>query len=357
MKKLETILIVGLTGGILVLGTLYFAISQKSTTEKKEITNVDNSENRSNYFERTNDAYPPLISDAAFIEGGYGWIVPKKGGKIYFRDSLGGWKEFQNSLISFNSQITFTDSKNGWLLDRYNGLLRTQDSGQTWHIIKANFRGEFHGGNSIFFLDSQNGWISDGDELWFTKNGGKNWEFIRLKNFDGTASMAFFKGNNGWLGSYQGNIYKYNGNNTISKIQSTKTDSTCDQISFADNKTGWLVCGGDIFKFNYPKNSWLKIGELPILSNQIYFIDDKIGWAVGSQPHEKTLGVALRTDDGGLTWSKAFVEKANDIGYLLFVNFDKSNPNFGWLVGSHRVYRTTDGGKNWEIDLDINSDN
>lgn len=358
MKISKNILSIAVTLiGLLVLGSVFFSTTQETKMDQKEATNTNISENKQNYFERTNNNIPPLIGDTTFANGGYCWVVPSHGGKIYFRDNKGSWKIFKNPLIGFNSMVTFTDNKNGWLLVRSeHRLLKTQDSGETWKIIETTFGEEFFGGNEILFQDNQNGWISDAYGLWNTKDGGKNWKYIELGESDYPVSMEFFNGGTGWIGSSKGNIYKYNRNISFTKVSDIRTDSICGPMFFIDNKTGWIVCGGDLFKFNYSTQSWSKIGDQPLLSG-IYFIDDKIGWAVGKTPYKDKLGAAAKTEDGGLTWNTIFIEKASENGYLMDIYFDKTDTNQGWIVGSHRIYKTTDGGQTWNIDLDINSEN
>lgn len=357
MKRLKNILLISIALiGFLMFGNLFFSTTQRPKILQKEASNAIISENRQNYFERTNNGIPPLIGNTAFVKGGYCWVIPSLGGKIYFRDSERGWKIFNSPLIGFNSKVTFTDKKNGWLLvSSEHRLLRTQDSGETWQVVEANFGDEFVGGTDIFFQDNQNGWISDSFGLWKTKDGGKNWKYIDFGDSDHPVSMHFFNDNTGWVGG-KGNIYKYNEDISFSKVLETKTDLICGSMFFIDNKTGWIVCGLDLLKLDYSKQSWSKVGEISLIRD-IYFINDKIGWAIGRVPREEKLGAAAKTEDGGLTWKIIFIEKTSEIGDLMNIYFDSENTNQGWIVGSHRVYNTIDSGKTWSIDLDIDSEN
>ena len=74
-------------------------------------------------------------------------------------------------------------------------------------------------------------------------------------------------------------------------------------------------------------------------------VDDNIVWASGTE------GTVLRTTDGGKTWTKLKVPKAEDLDFRGIHAFDdkaavlmSSGPA---EKGQARVYRTTDGGKTW----------
>ncbi len=81
----------------------------------------------------------------------------------------------------------------------------------------------------------------------------------------------------------------------------------------------------------------------PIASSRtddIWFIDPMVGWAVNSN------GQIIKTTDGGNTWEQQFQD---DI-YLRCIGF--ANPLKGWagtLTAGKRLYSTTDGGQNWKL--------
>ncbi|MBW4478203.1 MAG: hypothetical protein KME54_15390 [Tolypothrix brevis GSE-NOS-MK-07-07A] len=81
-------------------------------------------------------------------------------------------------------------------------------------------------------------------------------------------------------------------------------------------------------------------------TDDIWFIDPMVGWAVNSNGH------IIKTTDGGNTWEKQFqtpIVNGRPI-YLRCVGF--STPLNGW-VGTvseeQRLYHTTDGGKTWAV--------
>ena len=80
--------------------------------------------------------------------------------------------------------------------------------------------------------------------------------------------------------------------------------------------------------------------------DDIWFISEKIGWAVNSD------GLILHTEDGGLTWAQQFRTPA--VGtravYLRCISF--ANAQKGWvgtLTEDYRMFKTDNGGSNWQL--------
>jgi photosystem II stability/assembly factor-like uncharacterized protein len=89
--------------------------------------------------------------------------------------------------------------------------------------------------------------------------------------------------------------------------------------------------------------TWRKTNA-PIASSRtddIWFIDPRVGWAVNSD------GSIIKTEDGGGTW---VVQYSAPGVYLRSIAF--ANVNVGWvgtLTRNRRLLRTTDGGATWSV--------
>jgi len=91
---------------------------------------------------------------------------------------------------------------------------------------------------------------------------------------------------------------------------------------------------GDLWQMQNP-------GQVNVL-NSVYFTNDDNGYAVGQQ------GAAVRTTDGGATWTAMTVPGTDDLTGVQF----PENGQIGYIFvhpGSppSRVLKTTDGGDNW----------
>lgn len=74
----------------------------------------------------------------------------------------------------------------------------------------------------------------------------------------------------------------------------------------------------------------------------VFFIDEKEGWCVGSD------GCILHTRDGGINWER---QESNIDSVLFSVKF--LNHLEGWIAGYGIVLHTIDGGKKWEVKNDL----
>lgn len=85
---------------------------------------------------------------------------------------------------------------------------------------------------------------------------------------------------------------------------------------------------------------WSSISSgLPSGMNKIYFVDENVGFAVGS------LGAIFKTTDGGRTWVS---QTSGTTGYLSDVFFLDSQK--GWIAGMNgNLLLTSDGGKSWTL--------
>jgi photosystem II stability/assembly factor-like uncharacterized protein len=73
--------------------------------------------------------------------------------------------------------------------------------------------------------------------------------------------------------------------------------------------------------------------------NKIFFINSKIGWAVGEE------GAIIKTIDSGNTWNS---QKSSITDKLTSVYF--SDSLYGWVCGaSGKILNTSDGGNNWNL--------
>lgn len=87
----------------------------------------------------------------------------------------------------------------------------------------------------------------------------------------------------------------------------------------------------------YSQWEWLNPTISPNELNEVYFVNDSIGWSVGYY------GTILKTTDAGSNWLQATKSLNNNFFCVFFINQDT-----GWVGGSDGIIlKTTDGGINW----------
>jgi photosystem II stability/assembly factor-like uncharacterized protein len=94
-----------------------------------------------------------------------------------------------------------------------------------------------------------------------------------------------------------------------------------------------------VLSLNAQDSGWQLLSPLPQTNTlkAIQFVDSLTGWAVGEA------GTILKTSDAGETWQTQSVASIQNINSMHFLN-----NQIGWIVGSG-LYKTTNGGATWQM--------
>lgn len=265
--------------------------------------------------------------------------------------------------------IDFVDSLYGWL-GSTSGIRRTIDGGVNWSALAIGYRVV---PRSISFIDREKGWMVGTNDvpraaIYKTNDSGKTWQEVYFAEDQSTPNgkglslqrviavgqdkyppltdtAIIVKTTNG------GNNFKIDHYAEPSKLSFKK-------IIFTDELNGWIYgeyvfnfeTKGIFFRTNDGGESWI-IQEFiaPPRFTTFTFIDTLNGWAFAGPTNYKT-------NDGGITWELTFTVP-EPIGLIsLDINFTDSMN--GWVFGTgfyHGglkgvIYRTYDGGINWELE-------
>ncbi len=123
-------------------------------------------------------------------------------------------------------------------------------------------------------------------------------------------------------------------------------------VYFVDARNGWAVGDSALDQTGMiaqTKNGGAKwtFYEAPFdrTLQDVFFISDKIGWAVGIGRAPIDKGLIVATTNGGKTWKIQDSDVYNNLSSVFFVDEKR-----GWAVGmGETILRTTNGGKKWEI--------
>lgn len=130
-------------------------------------------------------------------------------------------------------------------------------------------------------------------------------------------------------------------------------DAELNDVLFLDEKRGWAVGDrGAIWKTDDAGRTW-RHQESPANCRweNIHFVDDRNGWIVGGnvQPNTwQSRGALVRTRDGGQNWMPVSIPTLPGLRRVRFVN-----ERVGWAAGDPSalypsgVFRTEDGGRSW----------
>lgn len=131
---------------------------------------------------------------------------------------------------------------------------------------------------------------------------------------------------------------------------SSNLDEQVQSVFFIDNQNGFATGNGTVFKTTDGGLTWNRdrVSNVPL--NSVYFVNSKIGYAVGGQSSCAETGctvpgsVVYKTVDSGNSWEKLSIPYA--LSALNSVSF--INENVGFAVGLGLQIKTTDGGKTWK---------
>jgi len=188
---------------------------------------------------------------------------------------------------------------------------------------------------SVFFTDSMNGWAVGS----WSPSGG-------TVDFDDVAVI----------------VRTEDGGKTWNDIQTFSETFRFIDIYFSDSQTGWVVgyeavvndnpSVGVVLKSTDGGKTWSNPQTISGTAGlySVFSLDNQTGWAVGGRSNGSSGydGVFIKTTDGGNTWSSPVI-----FGEDLMLSVFFADNMTGWIGGYSTILRkTTDGGDTWsELNL------
>ncbi len=195
-----------------------------------------------------------------------------------------------NAIQAVNSNVVFAAGKQ---------IYKTTNSGTNWQVL-TNLAYE-ESRSDISFINSATGWsCGPAGSVYRTTNGGLNW----VENFAGSESLSgidFLDANTGFVCGAIGRLYK-------------TTDGGQNWTARNPGTSGWLKC--------------------------VYFYNSSTGWITGD---DGSAGIIKKTTNGGDSWVTSLSGTHNYVNDIDFLN-----SNTGFASGYGKIFRTTDGGTNWD---------
>lgn len=211
------------------------------------------------------------------------------------------------------TDISFCDSKNGYICGAMGTLLKTKDGGENWVTVKTEIKPSL---NCIQMLDEKHV-LTARNELYRTSDGGSTWETSGLENLGSSIFDIYFPNTSTGFILKNGVMKSSDGG----KTWQTKFDSGIN-----------LDKGGEMQYY-------------ALVYNLLQFASDKVGYLAGGKTHDgASSGNMIKTEDGGETW-KSLNLNTSQVTALQFVN-ETTGFFFNFMK---QLYKTTDGGKNWTL--------
>jgi photosystem II stability/assembly factor-like uncharacterized protein len=278
-----------------------------------------------------------------FVDSKIGWIAGAIGRVLKTTDSGETWN-LKNPPTSLNLyDVEFTSVNKGFVIGENGYIAKTTNGGDSWQALAPTQQTLF----SLQFIDSLNGWAI-GEGISRTTNGGVNW-------FDADPNLAmyyesvfFVNKDTGWISTVEGKILRTT--NSGNDWEIIKPDSTIwgyTKIQFINNVKGWICSNQNIVRTNDGGSTWDSYSFPDAISLfSLSFNDEINGFAVG------IYGEMYKTTDGGINWEKKFDRvpfyTANSCFFL--------KPETGFIgTDGGEILRTTNAGDDWQIIYDNDS--
>jgi photosystem II stability/assembly factor-like uncharacterized protein len=227
-----------------------------------------------------------------------------------------GW-EYQRSGVHSNlTAVSFVDDNHGWAVGENGTVLATLDGGLNWKVLSPRILDE-----------------APTDEF----------PYSRMCHF---RSVCFIDKKNGWVA----------GEMELPSVQPEEIAPIPVQFGVIFRTRD----GGQTWECQYPCKVWtdIQFDSRPYVQklNDIYFLNERYGWAVGDGFYY------LTTEDGGDTWKEmpigfwAIPETRHTLTATQWLS-----PQMGWVAGYQYdmfaperrggfIAHTEDGGETWEMD-------
>jgi photosystem II stability/assembly factor-like uncharacterized protein len=192
----------------------------------------------------------------------------------------------------------------------------------------------------------------------WTHDGGKTWSKPITVDPKGWLGAVRFVGDKGVILSLQGDGRTYYTSNGYNWTKVINGDGWWgNDISFLPNGridiSGINYCTSENFGATYSCRSSID----SVFDGSVYFYNQLNGFVGGGEIMPSVNGWIHSSTDGGKTWGPRILNTPYPIRSIRFVN-----KNVGFAVGGNYfsaqggVWRTNDGGKNWELDFDAKAE-
>jgi len=251
------------------------------------------------------------------------------------------WQLVYNDNYAVNS-MTFLNASTGFVGCDEGRIYKTTDGGYSWNFALSDAGIDI---TSLHFLNASTG-IGFGTGSVYVKStdGGNNWyESMPVGSSMSSQYLTSSVTPGGTIhaaGTYGAMIRSTDAGNTF-LYEQTVTDGYVSDIEFINTSTGYAVTGfnqGDILKTTDAGESWVsQISSYTLSIYGISFTGDETGYLAGSLK-------IYKTSNGGTNWQTIYTSNTNEI----FTDVFFTNQNTGYVTGSYgKLLKTTNAGLNW----------
>jgi len=266
------------------------------------------------------------------------WVIGGEGTILHSKDCGDTWQNQECNTVGALQGIWFINDSCGWITGS-SRIYYTNNGGDNWQLIYSNNLVIYL--SDICFLDENNGWtVGQGGRIMHTIDGGYTWDSQAFGNGSGLLGVIFTDLLNGWAVGYNNVImHTVDGGNTWEVLSEGNSDYITNVWS-TSNDNCWIVGkGGRILAWNGFSLNQQQVYVTKKSIKGVDFYDSENGWIVGDS------GTIFYTYDKGQNWVLQNSYTANNLNNISIVTSD-----IGLIAGDNGlILRTDNGGNTWNI--------
>ena len=330
------------------------------------------------------------ITQVQFIDSLTGWMVPENTTLLKTTDGGASWNTIYTNI--YFDKIYFIDKNEGWGVGRThfvpeipNSVYNTTDGGMSWELQLADTLS--NDVSNMFFLNKNYGWIGGTSALYITKDGGKDWNILKLDDFPIVRDVygsVFIDTLRGWaFGDSPYGLKTTDGGKSWSRdsaLAGVRAFFVYDSLNLWAYNWGWRVIkstnGGDSWQTVWNDAIGERNTHLCIQNPNSIYLSTTDGFyetTNGGKTWNKNSNQALNgfsvingnevwgggttaslscgifhSTDSGHHWD-SLVATNNPLGFASYQDVDFTDNNTGWIItqNSSRILKTTSGGETW----------
>ena len=289
------------------------------------------------------------VNSAGRVTGvgeGSAWLYAEAGG---FRDSASvyvfadsGWlMQVSHTARNLNGVFFRADGREGWAVGDAGTIMHTTDAGNTWAAQVSRTTANL---NSVSFPHPDSGWaVGNFGTLLVSGNSGASWTRLTVGFGENLMDVSFPNPDTGFAVGASGAVIRtVDGGRTWTK--QNLSGFLFRSVSFSNAREGWVVGdGGEIWGTSNAGETWVHVDpSITSLSlHGVWRYDTGRAWAVGVQ------GAALRTSVVGtsVVWENL---NAGAVNQLESVHFPTASIGYAaGYSGTGVILKTENGGLDW----------
>jgi photosystem II stability/assembly factor-like uncharacterized protein len=293
----------------------------------------------------------------------------------------GNWQQILPPGPTSNqlSALYFADSTTGWAVGEYGTVVKSQDGGKSWRLIKIPWQNTLA---DVHFPTPTAGFIVGENGLILKSvDGGESWTRKDIRFTNNLRRVLFRNRDNGWAIGEKGLILHTDDGGESWQQQFSNSSAELKGIALINDSTLCVTGKNKLLLLTRDQGrSWQAIAPAKLSTsytyhfNDVYFLDNMTGWIGGQKIISDYLATALllTTKDGGSSWLERKVfscsyrdsttRLSNNAYSLEQIHFtDPANGLMLQTAGSVELssgqkiangpFSTNDSGANWQCRL------